>query len=130
MLALFLSVAAVGAGCPTGGGQKRYCGNGACDPEETPASCLEDCGFCGDGILDPERNEECDATDFGGQTCSSICGHLIGGSLMCTTDCMISLWGCNSCEPVCGDGITEGNEECDDGNNDAGDGCSPDCQVE
>ncbi|MBZ5713854.1 DUF4215 domain-containing protein [Nannocystis pusilla] len=30
-------------------------------------------------------------------------------------------------EPVCGNGEVEGNEECDDGNQDAGDGCEPNC---
>jgi cysteine-rich repeat protein len=34
------------------------------------------------------------------------------------------------CEPVCGDGILDEGEECDDGNNDNGDGCSADCTLE
>lgn len=36
------------------------------------------------------------------------------------------------CKGVCGDGIvqTENGEECDDGNNDDGDGCSADCKKE
>ncbi|MBD3249068.1 DUF4215 domain-containing protein [Candidatus Woesearchaeota archaeon] len=33
-------------------------------------------------------------------------------------------------EPVCGDGIVEGSEECDDNNNQDGDGCSSECIVE
>jgi cysteine-rich repeat protein len=32
--------------------------------------------------------------------------------------------------PVCGDGITEGPEECDDGNTASGDGCSETCTIE
>jgi len=32
--------------------------------------------------------------------------------------------------PVCGDGVMEGSEECDDGNTAAGDGCSADCAIE
>jgi cysteine-rich repeat protein len=32
--------------------------------------------------------------------------------------------------PVCGNGIVEAGEQCDDGNNDAGDGCAPNCIVE
>ena len=32
--------------------------------------------------------------------------------------------------PVCGDGIVNGNEECDDGNNAFCDGCTPMCQIE
>ena len=35
------------------------------------------------------------------------------------------------CDPRCGDGILDPDyEECDDGNNEACDGCSPDCMVE
>ncbi|MDC0669315.1 DUF4215 domain-containing protein [Nannocystis radixulma] len=30
-------------------------------------------------------------------------------------------------EPVCGDGEVQGDEQCDDGNQDAGDGCEPSC---
>ncbi|MFH0836445.1 MAG: DUF4215 domain-containing protein, partial [Candidatus Micrarchaeota archaeon] len=32
--------------------------------------------------------------------------------------------------PVCGNGIKEGNEECDDGNLENGDGCSSECLIE
>ena len=32
--------------------------------------------------------------------------------------------------PVCGDGVVESDEACDDGNEDDGDGCSADCAVE
>lgn len=31
---------------------------------------------------------------------------------------------------VCGDGTTAGLEQCDDGNNNTGDGCSPTCRIE
>ena len=33
-------------------------------------------------------------------------------------------------EPICGNGILEEGEECDDGNNEDGDGCSADCRIE
>lgn len=36
----------------------------------------------------------------------------------------------NSCLAVCGDGLVFSSEECDDGNNDNGDGCSSICQLE
>ncbi len=42
-------------------------------------------------------------------------------------------YGCinGSCqEPVCGNGVKEGDEECDDGNTDKGDGCDENCQIE
>ena len=32
--------------------------------------------------------------------------------------------------PVCGDGVIEGDEACDDGNRDLGDGCSAACEIE
>ena len=34
------------------------------------------------------------------------------------------------CSGVCGDGVLDFEESCDDGNNDDGDGCSADCQFE
>jgi len=34
------------------------------------------------------------------------------------------------CEPVCGDGVLDEGEECDDGNTADGDGCSANCTVE
>jgi cysteine-rich repeat protein len=38
----------------------------------------------------------------------------------------------NLCQvvPICGNGIIEAGETCDDGNYASGDGCSADCQVE
>ena len=33
-------------------------------------------------------------------------------------------------DPVCGNGVLEANEECDDGNQRAHDGCDPDCHLE
>jgi len=36
----------------------------------------------------------------------------------------------NDCAPVCGNGVLEGAEECDDGNTDPGDGCDGACASE
>src|SRR5262249_33963381 len=36
----------------------------------------------------------------------------------------------NDCAPVCGNGVVESGEQCDDGNTTDGDGCSHDCQTE
>jgi fibro-slime domain-containing protein len=36
----------------------------------------------------------------------------------------------SSCRSACGDGVKAANEQCDDGNNKDGDGCSHDCHVE
>ncbi len=41
-------------------------------------------------------------------------------------------WSLSECtsEPYCGDGVLDPGEECDDGNNDNGDGCSDSCSIE
>jgi fibro-slime domain-containing protein len=36
----------------------------------------------------------------------------------------------SSCRSACGDGVKAANEQCDDGNNKDGDGCSHDCHIE
>lgn len=43
-----------------------------------------------------------------------------GSPSACRTDCTV---------PVCGDGIVDGGEVCDDGNNTSGDGCAGDCSF-
>jgi len=35
-----------------------------------------------------------------------------------------------TCDSICGDGLQVGTEECDDGNNKDGDGCSSECKIE
>lgn len=79
--------------------------------------------FCGNGVL--EAGEVCDGTDFGGQTCESAVGHL-QGELRCNEDCKLDLSDCSTC----GDGRIDGSEECDDDNNEDGDGCSSLCREE
>src|SRR6185503_7184560 len=60
---------------------------------------------CGDAILDP--GEACDPLLDPGQTCNPDCTLV-----------------------VCGDGLTQGTEECDDGNTTSNDGCSATCTDE
>ncbi len=36
---------------------------------------------------------------------------------------------CQACSPVCGNGVVEDGEECDDGSNLDGDGCTGDCKI-
>jgi cysteine-rich repeat protein len=38
--------------------------------------------------------------------------------------------GAGDTDPVCGNGLTESGEECDDSNVDNGDGCSSECKLE
>jgi cysteine-rich repeat protein len=81
---------------------------------------------CGNGVREPEGGELCDGTDVGDATCASE-GFPHGGSLRCQASCMeLDTSGCFRC----GNGVLEPGEECDDGNGDTGDGCSPSCQRE
>ncbi len=47
-----------------------------------------------------------------------------------TTDTDGSTTDAGPVEPVCGDGVVNGEDECDDGNNRDSDGCSSDCKFE
>ena len=94
-----------------------FCGDGvvdrdlgeACDDSnnDNGDGCQADCALpvCGDGILDP--GEDCDTA---------------GESATCDADCTV---------PSCGDNTvnTATREQCDDGNNDNGDGCQADCAL-
>ena len=94
---------------------------------------------CGDGVV--EGDEECDDGNYSNNDeCTNeckinVCGDGIlwkgvelcdGGDKdeRCSEDCKV----CS--QIVCGDGIPAGDEECDDGNTEDGDGCSADCKEE
>ncbi|MGB0757082.1 MAG: SdrD B-like domain-containing protein [Patescibacteria group bacterium] len=85
--------------------------------------------YCGDGFVQmPNDNGEMEQCDDG-----------VNNGIACTPDYGSSCSYCSvTCEPIvvdgpyCGDGIlddTEG-EQCDDGNNEDGDGCSAQCTIE
>jgi hypothetical protein len=46
---------------------------------------------CGDGLIN-RAQEQCDRTDFGGETCSSL--GLLGGALSCSSNCTLETAGC------------------------------------
>jgi hypothetical protein len=78
-------------------------------------------GFCGNGALDP--GEECDGSQFGGNTCQSLGRG--DGTAVCRPDCTIY---CTDC----GDGKVEGEEGCDEGslNSDGPNAsCRTDCRL-
>ncbi|HWB76506.1 MAG TPA: lamin tail domain-containing protein [Nannocystaceae bacterium] len=67
---------------------------------------------CGDHILNGE--EECDGSEFGGDegwvpSCEDVLGVGYHGAVFCSNACTIDSSGCFSC----GDGVVQGDEECD-----------------
>ena len=85
---------------------------------------------CGDAVIDAP-SEECDlgvaANGAPGSPCSATCeilGTCTGSSTACDEvgDCPVG-------EGCCGDGVQEGDEECDDGNNISDDLCDGTCTL-
>ena len=94
-------------------------------PGEVPESvCFT---WCGDGLLAVGEEECDDGNTDDGDGCDAMCQVESG-------------WDCvffpgydpeSICETTCGDGLLAvGEEECDDGNTGAGDGCNALCEVE
>mmetsp|Transcript_14182 Transcript_14182/g.33441 ORF Transcript_14182/g.33441 Transcript_14182/m.33441 type:complete len:622 (-) Transcript_14182:216-2081(-) len=78
----------------------------------TPEGVI-DCDECGVGTYQPEEAQtECVACPDGKSTAQA-------GSIAVT-----------QCVSICGDSRKSTEEECDDGNTDAGDGCDQECKVE
>jgi cysteine-rich repeat protein len=105
-------------------------GSGASCPGDAvqPATfeCRADAGQCDVAENCNGTDVACPATGFepDGTTCND------GNS--CTIDDMCVSGDCGGNSMTCGDGTVQGSctEECDDGNTDPDDGCSPTCQVE
>ncbi len=69
------------------------------------------------------------------QALLQACADLVAGGGISEDDCVqltsaldATAMAQSPC-PVCGDGVATGNEECDDGNTVAGDGCDPNCTL-
>ena len=111
------------------------CTADSCD--DTNDECLNtpDDGTCDNGLF-------CD----GQETCDPLDDCAAGTPLDCDDDDVCTIDSCNesadTCEnlfdsglpgcadPVCGNGVLEAGEECDDGNNLDGDGCDAFCFIE
>ena len=110
-------------GNPTGGS----CGTGAtCEADYCVFGNVSACAF---DVCVYRRNVDGEAT-----YCSEPCSV---GSCPTGYECQDAgsniydtseQWFCVVREPVCGDGVIEGDEVCDDGNLVSGDGCSADCR--
>jgi cysteine-rich repeat protein len=94
------------------------CGNGILEPGEDcdvggeSAICDQDCTFaeCGDGYLNQAALECCEDNPY--YPCDDE---------QSVDDCLCPP------SPVCGNGLVEENEQCDDGNRDNDDDCTTDC---
>ena len=83
------------------------------------------CDTCGDDVAG--ASESCDGSDLKGTSCSDL--SFTGGTLACDSQCGFDTSGCTNA--VCGDGVTDAGEQCDDGAaNGAGSCCSSSCQLQ
>ena len=82
--------------------------------------------ICGNGVL--EVGEQCDL----GAANGVLYGDGRGCSKTCTKEpiCQDSSGKTQACTTACGDGNIDPDEDCDDGNQVDGDGCSSKCKVE
>lgn len=95
------------------------------------------CPPIGDGSLAPSATSELNGTldafnsgAVGPGHCGDDHGH-DGDDDHGDDDCGSSCDGGDTCDqPVCGDGVMDGDEACDDGNTVDGDGCSSVCTIE
>ena len=83
---------------------------------------------CGNSLI--EGTEYCDdGNTAGGDGCDSLCRQepdytCVGEPSVCTPNSDPDP------DPICGDGLVDTTEHCDDGNNSDGDGCSARCRIE
>lgn len=85
---------------------------------------------CGDGVLHPidAFSEQCDDGNVNsGDGCNPDCQIEPGFDCVSVSP---AIGQPSDCRSICGDGITVGDEVCDDGNTTDGDGCSSQCQPE
>ena len=105
------------------------CGDLSSGPCDAPDTCSEGGACLAHGALDGTSCDNglyCDGTE----RCTS--GMCVAEPSPCS-DGRVCDEGARECVeggPICGDGIVEVGVECDDGNNDDGDGCSAGCTIE
>ncbi len=126
-----------GADCSVNGA--AACASGVCDMTETPATC-EAANSCGNGLV--EAGEACDdGNGTSSDGCSASCfvdslpigsNCTNGGNAACAVGVCDTTETPPTCEPanLCGNGVFEAGELCDDGNGTSGDGCSASCFVD
>jgi cysteine-rich repeat protein len=129
--------------------------NDGCCPTGANSGNDNDCiASCGNGVVDTAAGETCDtAITSGTGSCPTTCNdnvactsNVLSNAGTCTAACVFPPittctngdgccpTGCNAtndntCQPMCGNGVTEGTEQCDDGNMVNTDSCSNTCQI-
>ncbi|MDA3863996.1 MAG: DUF4215 domain-containing protein [Deltaproteobacteria bacterium] len=103
--------------------------NQSCDAWDT-SKCTSVVSECGNDLIDGD--EVCDSTNLDGYQCIDIDPEFLSGTLACSDDCLS--WDTENCsteQPVlCGDGIVDETEQCDDANTEPNDGCNEYCEKE
>lgn len=128
-------------------GDKKISGEETCDDGNTAPNdgCSANCELeegwtcpvvgtrciaakCGDGLI--RGTETCDdGNGTSGDGCNELCA--IENPLATERDAWMCPEAGKPCvRTTCGNGVIEGTEQCDDQNNDSGDGCSPACRKE
>ncbi|MBI3785887.1 MAG: DUF1566 domain-containing protein [Deltaproteobacteria bacterium] len=79
--------------------------NGLC--QFNTAGCTNN--LCGNGTRD--GNEGCDGADLGGASCTTL--GFASGTLACKASCQIDTSACQVSTTTCGNGVKQGNEQCD-----------------
>ena len=106
LVALVVLAATVAAGCRP---YATVCGDGFCEPGETPTSCPGDCGpgVCGDGTCSSARGETCSSCALDCGACPT-CGD---GTCNISETCLSCVADCGTCM-ACGDGTCSASESC------------------
>jgi cysteine-rich repeat protein len=119
---------------PNSLGNMEECDMGFYSGNRDEGSCLYNCsyGFCGDGYIVSLSGwvplEGCDdGNTINGDGCSSNCQIEYGYSCM---DELVNGPSPSLCFPICGDGLINGDEECDDNNTNNWDGCTSNCKFQ
>ncbi len=117
------------------------CGDGnvrdgveACDDgnDSNTDACLNDCtpASCGDGHLQASVEECDDGGAVPGDGCDETCGIEPTTTTTETTTTTTTTSTTTTTLAICGNGVVEGSEECDDANVEDDDGCDSSCRIE
>lgn len=71
----------------------------------------------------------CDPRTFPGMSCAASSSMFVGGQITCNASCNLDTTECQLAAGTCGNGMREGAEQCDDGNQVDTDTCTNDCQA-